>query len=106
MLRLEEVKIPAPDTAEILIEASVAGVNFADTGMRRGMFHGPREGGPPATPGFAGRRRGVRPRKRRLRPRGRDAGGSRPPFGGLRRVRRCRDGGGRARPAGKVASSV
>jgi len=52
VLRLEEVETPAPGAGEVLIEVSVAGVNFADTGMRRGMFHGPGEGGLPATPGF------------------------------------------------------
>lgn len=52
VLGLEEVEKPEPGAGEVLVKVEVAGVNYADTGMRRGMFHGPVGGGLPATPGF------------------------------------------------------
>lgn len=53
VLKLEEVATPTPGPGEVLVKVEVAGVNYADTGMRQGMFGGPH--GPaklPATPGF------------------------------------------------------
>lgn len=52
VLELEEVPVPRVGAGEVLVEVEVAGINYADTGMRRGMFHGPAGGGFPATPGF------------------------------------------------------
>jgi NADPH:quinone reductase len=52
VLRVEEVERPEPGEGEVLIRAQLAGVNYADTGVRRGMFHGPGEGELPMTPGF------------------------------------------------------
>lgn len=51
VLTPEEVDTPSPGPGELLIQVSVAGVNYADTGLRRGMFHG--GGAPlPMIPGF------------------------------------------------------
>lgn len=52
VLRLEELKRPEPGTGEVLIKVEVAGVNYADTGLRRGIFHGPHQAELPLTPGF------------------------------------------------------
>lgn len=53
VLRLEEVEAPEAGPDEVLIAVALAGVNYADTGVRRGMFHGPdEEGSLPMTPGF------------------------------------------------------
>jgi NADPH2:quinone reductase len=52
VLQLEETETPSPGPGEVLIKVEVAGVNYADVGMRMGMFHGPEEGGYPVTPGF------------------------------------------------------
>jgi NADPH:quinone reductase len=52
VLRLEDVEIPQPGPEEVLIEVAVAGVNFADVGMRAGMMGGPHAFEPPYTPGF------------------------------------------------------
>jgi len=35
------VETPQPGPGEVLIEVAVAGVNFADVGMRAGMIGGP-----------------------------------------------------------------
>ena len=52
VLKLEEVASPEPGPGEVLIKVALAGVNYADTGMRRGMFHGPGAAAMPMTPGF------------------------------------------------------
>lgn len=52
VLRLEEVEAPQPGPGEVLIEVAVAGVNFADVGMRAGMMGGPHAVELPYTPGF------------------------------------------------------
>ena len=52
VLRLEEVQTPGPGPGEVLIEVAVAGVNFADVGMRAGMMGGPHALELPYTPGF------------------------------------------------------
>lgn len=52
VLRLEEVERPRPGPGEVLIEVAVAGVNFADVGMRAGMMGGPHAVEFPYTPGF------------------------------------------------------
>ncbi len=54
VLRLEDVPIPAPGPSEVLIKVAVAGVNYADLGVRAGMFHPGGHGAPrlPLTPGF------------------------------------------------------
>ena len=52
VLKLEEVASPEPGPGEVLIKVALAGVNYADTGMRRGMFHGPGAAAIPMTPGF------------------------------------------------------
>lgn len=52
VLRLEEVETPTPGAGEVLVKVALAGVNYADTGVRRGMFHGPGDGKPPLTLGF------------------------------------------------------
>ena len=52
VLRLEEVEAPAPAPGEVLIAVEQAGVNYADTGTRRGIAFGPHEAAFPITPGF------------------------------------------------------
>ena len=52
VLKLEEVEASEPGPGEVLIKVELAGVNYADTGMRRGMFHGPGAAAMPMTPGF------------------------------------------------------
>ena len=52
VLQLEEIDAPSPGPGEVLIEVEIAGVNYADTGMRRGMFHGPGSADLPMIPGF------------------------------------------------------
>ena len=52
MLRLEEVETPKPGAGEVLIRVEVAGVNYADAGVRRGMMGGPHRATFPFTPGF------------------------------------------------------
>ena len=52
VLKLEDVETPEPGAGEVLLEVALAGVNYADTGMRRGMFHGPGAAALPMTPGF------------------------------------------------------
>lgn len=52
VLRLEEVKKPEPGPGEVLIRVAVAGVNYADVGMRAGMMGGPHAMDLPYTPGF------------------------------------------------------
>jgi NADPH2:quinone reductase len=52
VLKLEEAETPNPGPGEVLVAVEVAGVNYADVGMRMGMFHGPERGGFPVTPGF------------------------------------------------------
>ncbi|CAA9477697.1 MAG: Quinone oxidoreductase [uncultured Rubrobacteraceae bacterium] len=52
VLHLEEVKTPEPGPGEVLIEVAVAGVNFADVGLRAGMMGGPHALELPYTPGF------------------------------------------------------
>lgn len=50
VLRLDDVERPQPGPGEALVQVEVAGVNFADTGMRAGFFHGAARF--PATLGF------------------------------------------------------
>ena len=52
VLRLEEVETPTPGPGEVLVEVAVAGVNYADVGMRAGMMGGPHAMELPYTPGF------------------------------------------------------
>ena len=52
VLRLEEAEAPEAGPGEVLIEVAVAGVNFADVGMRAGMMGGPHAVELPYTPGF------------------------------------------------------
>lgn len=52
VLKLEEVASPEPGPEEVIVRVELAGVNYADTGMRRGMFHGPGSEEMPITPGF------------------------------------------------------
>lgn len=52
VLRLAEIEAPTPGPGEVLIAVEVAGVNYADTGVRRGMAFGPHEASFPITPGF------------------------------------------------------
>ena len=52
VLRVEEVEAPEAGPGEVLIEVAVAGVNFADVGMRAGMMGGPHAVELPYTPGF------------------------------------------------------
>lgn len=52
VLRFEEVETPEPREGQVLIEVYVAGVNYADIGMRRGMMGGPHAMELPYTPGF------------------------------------------------------
>ena len=52
VLKMEDVEPPEPGPGEVLIKVTLAGVNYADTGMRRGMFHGPGAAAVPITPGF------------------------------------------------------
>lgn len=52
VLTAEEVGVPRPGSGEVLIEVEVAGVNYADTGIRRGMAFGPHAAAFPITPGF------------------------------------------------------
>ena len=52
VLQPEEIDPPSPGPGEVLIKVEVAGVNYADTGMRRGMFHGPGSADLPMIPGF------------------------------------------------------
>ena len=57
VLRFEEVETPEPGEGQVLVEVTVAGVNYADVGMRRGVMGGPHAMDPPYTPGFRGRGR-------------------------------------------------
>ena len=50
VLQIAELPIPFAGTGQLLIRVVVAGVNYADIGMRMGMFHGPQS--LPVTPGF------------------------------------------------------
>ncbi|MGB3635833.1 MAG: zinc-binding dehydrogenase [Rubrobacteraceae bacterium] len=52
VLKLEEVDTPEAGPGEVLVRVALAGVNYADTGVRRGMFHGPDAAAMPMTPGF------------------------------------------------------
>src|SRR5690606_16410008 len=47
-IRVSEVEAPAPGPGDVLVRVSVAGVNFADTGMVRGTA---RRAAPPFVPG-------------------------------------------------------
>ncbi len=50
VLQFVEIPTPSPKAGELLIRVAVAGVNYADIGMRMGMFHGPQT--MPVIPGF------------------------------------------------------
>ena len=52
VLQLDELPTPAPGPGELLIKVAVAGVNYADLGMRAGMRFGPHQIDLPFTPGF------------------------------------------------------
>lgn len=52
VLKLEDVETPEPGACEVLVQVALSGVNYADTGVRRGMFHGPDAAALPMTPGF------------------------------------------------------
>ncbi len=52
VLRLEDVETPRPGLGQVLIKVEVAGVNYADTGIRTGMMFGPHQTELPMTPGF------------------------------------------------------
>ncbi|WP_047863727.1 quinone oxidoreductase family protein [Rubrobacter aplysinae] len=51
-LVLRDVAEPEPGAREVLIRVEVAGVNYADTGVRAGMMFGPHAHELPVTPGF------------------------------------------------------
>lgn len=51
-LVIREVETPEPGVGEVLIRTEVAGVNYADTGVRAGMMFGPHAHALPVTPGF------------------------------------------------------
>ena len=52
VMGLEDVATPVPGPGEVLVKVEVAGVNYADTGVRRGMAFGPHQATFPITPGF------------------------------------------------------
>ena len=52
VLLLEDIEAPEPGEGQVLIKVEVAGVNYADTGMRGGMRFGPHQAEMPLTPGF------------------------------------------------------
>jgi len=52
VLEIEEVGTPNPGPGQVLIEVAVAGVNYADVGMRAGMIGGTHAVDLPYTPGF------------------------------------------------------
>lgn len=52
VLQIRDVERPGPGPGEVLIEVAVAGVNYADVGMRAGMMGGPHAMDLPFTPGF------------------------------------------------------
>ena len=52
VMGLEEIAVPVPGAGEVLVKVEVAGVNYADTGVRRGMAFGPHQATFPITPGF------------------------------------------------------
>jgi NADPH:quinone reductase len=52
VLRVEEVERPTSGPGEVLVEVALAGVNYADVGMRAGMMGGPHAMELPYTPGF------------------------------------------------------
>lgn len=52
VLRLEDVEAPEPGESQVLIKVEVAGINYADTGVRRGIRFGPHQAEMPLTPGF------------------------------------------------------
>ena len=52
VLQLEEIALPQPKAGEVLIKVAAAGVNYADIGMRQGMFGGPHSVELPYTPGL------------------------------------------------------
>lgn len=52
VLRLEDIETPRPGAGQVLIKVEVAGVNYADTGVRAGMQFGPHQAEMPLTPGF------------------------------------------------------
>lgn len=47
VLVIEEAGTLSPGPGEVLVEVALAGVNYANTGVRRGMFHGPEAAGLP-----------------------------------------------------------
>lgn len=47
-----ELETPEPGVGEVSIRVEVAGVNYADTGVRAGMMFGPHQHELPLTPGF------------------------------------------------------
>src|SRR3990172_6738343 len=49
-LRYEEAPDPEPETGEVLIRVEAAGINFADTLARKGLY--PTSTPPPFIPGF------------------------------------------------------
>ena len=52
VLRLEAVEMPRPTPGQVLIKVAVAGVNFADLGLRQGVSFGPHRAAYPVTPGY------------------------------------------------------
>jgi len=52
VLRLEDIETPEPGEGQVLIKVEVAGVNYADVGVRRGIRFGPHGAEMPLTPGF------------------------------------------------------
>lgn len=52
VLRLEDVETPEPGAGQVLIKVEAAGINYADTGVRKGIRFGPHQAEMPLTPGF------------------------------------------------------
>ncbi len=52
VLQLEEIEAPRPGAGQVLIKVAVAGVNYADLGLRQGMSFGPHRAVYPITPGY------------------------------------------------------
>jgi NADPH2:quinone reductase len=52
VLRLEDIETPEQGVGQVLTRVEVAGVNYADTGVRRGRGLGSHQAEMPLTPGF------------------------------------------------------
>jgi len=52
VLRLETVDMPRPGSGQVLTKVAVAGVNYADLGLRQGASFGPHRATYPVIPGY------------------------------------------------------